>query len=137
LNYVGFMFPYQARSLAGFGESFKRQVRELQPGFVQMGGWGKALARAENRVTVDRNQVDAYGIPIPVLHFRFCENDVALWNDIVDRAHEILDKAGAQTIISTSLVRIGFGMHEAGIVPMGKNVRTSVLTSYCQAHALK
>ena len=137
LNYVGFMFPYQARSLMGFGASFKRQVRELQPGFVQMGGWGKALARAENRVTVDRNQVDACGIAIPVLHFRFCENDVALWNDIVENAREILHAAGARIIINTGAAPAGFGSHEAGTVRMGKDARTSVLNAYCQAREVK
>jgi choline dehydrogenase-like flavoprotein len=137
LNYAGFIFPYQARSLKGFGESFKRQVRELQPGFVQMGGWGKALARPENRVTVDRNQVDTYGSPIPVLHFRFCANDLALWKDIVEKAYEILHEAGAKTIINTMQGPVGFGSHEAGTVRMGKDVRTSVLNSYCQAHEVK
>jgi choline dehydrogenase-like flavoprotein len=43
LNYAGFMFPYHAKYLTGFGESFKKHIRELQPAFVQMGGWGKAL----------------------------------------------------------------------------------------------
>ncbi len=137
LNYAGFMFPHHARSLKGFGESFKTQVRELQPGLVQMGGWGKAMAKPENRVTVDRNKVDAYGIPIPVLHFRFCDNDVALWKDIVEKAHEILHEAGAKTIIETTKMPIGFGSHEAGTVRMGKDKRTSVLNSYCQAHEVK
>ena len=92
------------------------------------------MARPENRVTVDRNKVDAYGIPIPVLHFRFCENDVALWKDIVEKAHEILHEAGAKTIIDTTKAPAGFGSHEAGTVRMGKDKRTSVLNSYCQAH---
>jgi Choline dehydrogenase and related flavoproteins len=137
LNYAGFLFPYQARSLKGFGQSFKKQVRDLQPGFVQMGGWGKAMAKPENRVTVDRNRVDANGIPIPVLHFRFCENDVALWRDIVEKAHEILHEAGAKPIITTSREPGGFGSHEAGTVRMGKDKRTSVLNSYCQSHEVK
>ena len=137
LNYAGFMFPYQARTLKGFGESFKREVRELQPGFVQMGGWGKALARPENRVTVDRTRLDAYGIPIPVLHFRFCENDIALWKDIVAKAQEILTEAKARHIVNTMSEPGGFGSHEAGTVRMGKDKRTSVLNSYCQAHEVK
>ena len=137
LDYAGFRFPYQARYLDGFGGSFKKRVRELQPGFLQMGGWGKALARAENRVTTGPNQVDSYGIPIPVLHFRFCENDIALWKDIMTKAQEILDEAGAKTIINTSPAPAGFGSHEAGTVRMGKDRRTSVLNSYCQAHEVR
>jgi choline dehydrogenase-like flavoprotein len=137
LNYAGFMFPHQARYLRGFGKSFKDQVRYLQPGFVQLGGWGKAMARPENRVTVDRNQVDNYGIPIPVIHFRFSQNDVALWKDIVQNGNEILRKAKASTIFNTSAAPSGFGSHEAGTVRMGKDRRTSVLNSYCQARDVK
>jgi choline dehydrogenase-like flavoprotein len=137
LNYAGFLFPYQARSLKGFGLSFKQQVRDLQPGFVQMGGWGKTLAKWESRVTVDPKQVDAFGIPIPVLHFRFSENDIALWKDIAQTAEEILHQAGASTIIPTTPAPAGFGSHEAGTVRMGSNKRTSVLNAYCQAHEVK
>ena len=102
-----------------------------------MGGWGKALARPENRVTVDRTRLDSYGIPIPVLHFRFCENDIALWKDIVEKAQKILTEAKAKNIVNTTFVPSGFGSHEAGTVRMGKDKRTSVLNSYCQAHEVK
>ena len=102
-----------------------------------MGGWGKAQARPENRVTVDRNQLDAWGIPIPVLHFRFCENDKALWKDTVEKAHEILHAAGARLITNTLDAPAGFGSHEAGTVRMGLDKRTSVLNAYCQAHEVK
>jgi len=137
LDYAGFLFPYQSKYLQGFGKPFKENVRNLQPGFVQLGGWGKILARPENRVTVDPNQVDSYGIPIPVLHFRFGQNDIALWNDIVQNGTEILHKAKASTMFDTINAPIGFGSHEGGTVRMGKDSRTSVLNSYCQAHEVK
>jgi hypothetical protein len=60
------MFPRQARLLKGFGKGFKEEVRTLQPGLIHFGCWGKAQARPENRVTVDPNERDAYGIPIPL-----------------------------------------------------------------------
>jgi choline dehydrogenase-like flavoprotein len=134
LNYAGFLFPYQSKYLQGFGKQFKEQVRNLQPGFVQLGGWGKVMARPENRVTVDPHQVDSYGIPIPVIHFRFSQNDVDLWNDIVQNSTEILEKAKASTMFDTISAPTGFGSHEGGTVRMGKDPRTSVLNSYCQAH---
>ncbi|MBM3800907.1 MAG: GMC family oxidoreductase [Acidimicrobiia bacterium] len=137
LNYAGFLFPHQAKLLDGFGSAFKREVRKLQPGFVQMGCWGKVLALPENRVTVDRNQLDAWGIPIPVLRFRFGENDLALWKDMVEKAREILHAAGAHWVVNTLEAPAGFGSHEAGTVRMGHDKRTSVLNSYCQAHEVK
>ena len=137
LNYAGFMFPYQTRYLQGFGVQFKEQVRNLQPGFVQLGGWGKVMAMPENRVTVDPHTTDSYGIPIPVIHFRFSPNDVALWNDIVQNGMEILHQAKAGKIFSNIPAPIGFGSHEGGTVRMGKDTRTSVLNSHCQAHEVK
>jgi choline dehydrogenase-like flavoprotein len=137
LNYRGYMFPFQAQYLKGFGEPFKKQVRELQPGFVHFGAWGKVLAEPQNRVTVDPHQLDAFGIPVPVLHFRFGDNDRALWKDMAQKAHEILETAKAKVIVNTTSEPVGFGSHEAGTVRMGKDPRTSVLNSYCQAHDVK
>src|SRR5262249_19811185 len=71
VQYDPFIFPQQAHYLKGFGESFKEQVRYLQPGFIVMGGYGKVLADPRNRVTVDYNHPDIYGIPIPIIRFRF------------------------------------------------------------------
>ena len=49
----------------------------MQPGYLLLGCFGKSMAAKENYVSVDKNQVDAHGIPIPVVHFQFVENDYA------------------------------------------------------------
>ncbi len=136
LQFESFMFPHQAYYLKGFGKSFKTQVRLLQPGFFQMGGFGKALTRPENRVTVDRARPDAYGIPVPVIHFRFSENDLALWRDMKEKAEEILRAAKVRLVISDQEPS-GFASHETGTARMGNNPQTSVLNSFCQAHDVK
>ena len=79
VNYSSYMFPQQATRLPGYGAAFKQQVRRMQPGYLSFGGWGKVTAEPGNRVTVDPSRVDAHGIPMPVVHFRFSENDRALW----------------------------------------------------------
>ncbi len=137
LQYMTFMFPHHARHLKGFGARFKEQVHHLQPGFVHLGGFGKVLARPENRVTVDTDRLDAYGIPIPVVHFRFSDNDRALWKDMVKSAKEILDTAKAQLVISTDGGPVGFASHETGTARMGRDPRTSVLNPFCQGHDVK
>jgi choline dehydrogenase-like flavoprotein len=137
LQFSSFTVPHQAYHLEGFGKSFKQQVRHLQPGYFQMGGFGKVLARPQNRVTVDPKVVDAYGIPIPVVRCRFSENDRALWKDMKERAEEILHTAKVSLIIDDSPEPSGFASHETGTVRMGKDPRTSVLNSNCQAHEVK
>lgn len=136
-QYGGFMFPHHARHLQGFGQGFKKDVRFLQPGFFQMGGFGKILAQPKNRVTVDPNKLDAFGIPIPVINFTFSENDQALWSDMCIRAEEILHKAGVRRSIRPGSGLAGFASHEVGTVRMGSDPKKSVLNSYCQAHDVK
>lgn len=135
-QFASFMFPYQAHALKGFGKAFRKQVRELQPGLFFMGGFGKALARRENRVTVDPAHPDAYGIPIPVVHFRWSQNDLALWKDMRERAQEILHTAKCRLIIDDREPS-GFASHETGTARMGHDPRTSVLNAFCQAHDVK
>ena len=137
VQYSSFMVPYHARYVKGFGESFKNQVRFLQPGFFVIGGWGKVIAKPENRVTVDSKHLDAYGIPIPVIHFRFGQNDRALFKEMKEKEEEILTNAGVRFMVTPDPEPTGFASHETGTVRMGNDPRSSVLNRYCQAHDVK
>lgn len=137
LQDYSFKTPYQAYHLKGFGKKFKEQVRFLQPGFMAMDCYCKVLARPESRVTVDRNRSDAYGIPSPVIHFRFSENERKLWKVMKEKAQEILDVAKARLVIDMDPTPTGFSSHEVGTVRMGNNPKTSVLNRFCQAHDVK
>ena len=136
-QFFGFRYPYQAQYLKGFGADFKKRVRTLQPAFFHTGVFGKTLARPENRVTVDQTRRDAYGIPIPVVQFRFGENDLALWKDMRVKGQEILHAANAQVVIDTSKKPTGFASHEVGTVRMGHDPKTSALNAFCQSHDVK
>jgi choline dehydrogenase-like flavoprotein len=137
MNFAGFMFPYQARFLKGFGKGFKQQVRFLQPGFFQLYSVCKCVAQKENYVSVDPARPDAYGIPTPVVRFRFCDNDRKLRKDSIERGKEILNGAKAKPIFGENLEIEGLISHEVGTTRMGNDPRTSVLSSFCQAHDVK
>lgn len=137
MQFKGFMFPHHAYSLKGFGHGFKEEVRRLQPGFFQMAGFGKVMANPKNRVTVDPNRRDAYGIPIPVIHFRFGENEIAMCKDMVETAHEVLHEARARLILDTHPVPGGLASHEVGTARMGHGPKTSVLNAHNRAHDVK
>jgi choline dehydrogenase-like flavoprotein len=133
-NIASFMFPHHAHLLKGFSSQFKEQVRFLQPGFFHMGSICKVLARKENYVTIDLNRPDIYGVPIPLIHFRFCDNDRKLLQDSLDRGREILEAAKPRALFTPDGDIGGFAGHEAGTTRMGNDPRTSVLNSYCQSH---
>lgn len=137
MNYVSYQWPHHAKSVAGFGSSYKRRVRDLQPAMFQIGGWGKVEHRAGNRVTVDPNKVDKLGIPIPIVQFNWGENDLKLYKDMRESVMEVLDACGAEMVINRDERPGGFASHEVGTCRMGKDPKTSVLNSYCQSHEIK
>lgn len=128
------MYPYHAHRLQGFGAKFKHEVKRLFPALLQMNAYGKVLARRENRVLVDPDRSDAFGIPVPVVQFEFDDNDRALFRDMVASVEEIYHTAGVELLFRPSNEIFGLGSHEVGTCRMGRSRKTSVLNSFCQSH---
>ena len=137
VNFSSYMFPQNAIRLPGYGVGFKERVRKMQPGFLMMGSYAKVTSSPQNYVTVDPNRPDANGIPTPVVHFRFGENDRALWRASNHSMLEIFSHLKGQVFTTFGSGPAGFASHEVGTVRMGKDPRTSVLNGYCQARDVK
>lgn len=137
VNFSSYMFPHHALRLHGYGAAYKERVRKMQPGYLMLGAFGKTEARAENRVSVDPHQVDEYGIPIPIVHYRFSENDLALWRDENRSLMEICSNLRGEVFPDSGEAPGGFASHEVGTIRMGENPKTSVLNRFCQAREVK
>ncbi|HEV2416397.1 MAG TPA: GMC oxidoreductase, partial [Terriglobia bacterium] len=137
VNFSSYMFPHHASRLRGYGEAYKARVREMQPGYLMVGSFGKVESRAENYISVDPNLKDEDGIPIPVVHFRFSENDAALWRDSIRSIGEICTNLKAQWFPNYGHAPQGFASHEVGTIRMGRDPKTSVLNSFCQSRDVK
>ena len=83
----------------GFGEAYKAAIR--QPvGYLNLGGFGEALARFENRVELDpAGTVDAFGIPVLRVEMTWSDNELAMMKDMAATAAEMLEAAGASDIV--------------------------------------
>ena len=137
VNYAGYLFPFQARSIRGYGSQFKQRVREMEPGLLMMGGYCKVTSHPDNRVTVDPNTKDAHGIPIPVVKFRFHDQDKEIYAAMRTSALEMTDRLKADVTQLPPAELSGFASHENGTVRMGTDPKTSVLNSWCQSHDVK
>jgi choline dehydrogenase-like flavoprotein len=137
VNYGSYMFPGHALRLPSYGARFKEQVRRMQPGFLVFGSWGKTISTPANFVEVDRNQLDACGIPIPVVHYRFVENDYRLWRAANESKLEICSHLKGKAFPEFADGPRGFASHEVGTVRMGKDPKTSVLNEFCQARDVR
>jgi len=128
-----------AKSLAGFGAKFKQEVRENHPWGISLGGFGECLARRENRVSINKDVVDAWGIPVIHIDMAFGDNERKLVEDMGNTAAEMLEAAGAKNIsVSTGPISTpGILIHEVGTARMGSDPKTSVLNRFNQAWEVK
>ncbi len=137
VNYAGYMFPHQAHAVRGYGSAFKKRVREMESGFLMLGGFCKVTANPDNRVTVDPNRKDAHGIPIPVVRFRFHEADKEIYASMRASTLAITEHLKADVTQLPPVQPSGFASHENGTVRMGTDPKTSALNSFCQSHDVK
>lgn len=136
-GYQGGSSPSFDFGAPGFGKEYKEAVRKGRWG-INIGLWGECLARHENRVEIDKNRVDAWGIPILKINAGWGENELKLWEDGKVQAAEMLEAAGAKNVQVTGRTPSipGFCIHEIGTARMGTDPRKSVLNKWCQAHEM-
>jgi choline dehydrogenase-like flavoprotein len=120
---------------AGFGAQFKQSLRKPGPWRLGVGGFGECLPTHNNFVEIDKEKVDAWGIPTLRINCQWGENERAMSRDIALQAAEMLATAGVREIsVTQSMTPPGRGIHEMGTARMGRDAKTSVLNANNQAH---
>jgi len=134
----GYSFAH-AKQASGFGSEFKKLVRE-NPREIPfwLGAWCEMLPRKENRVTIDPEKVDAWGIPALRIECAHGDNERAMAKDALETIKEMVDSAGFRTLYTSSTpAPPGFCIHEVGTARMGADPKTSVLNKWNQSWDVK
>ncbi len=153
-------YPMYAASLPGYGSEWKREVksRYVAQARVWIAG-GEMLAQKDNRVELDPEVKDHWGIPVLKIHFEHHDNDYKLIEDFQQRAEELFRKAGGEKMPGfneggpagfpggpgspdeTLRMRgragrrsLGGSIHEVGTARMSASPKEGVLNSHCQTH---
>jgi choline dehydrogenase-like flavoprotein len=123
---------------AGFGVDFKHTLREPGPWRFTFALFGECLPHPDNRMELNKDQLDAWGIPTLKISHKWRDNEMALFKDGQVTAAEMLEAAGAKDIALRSTPSSpGESIHEMGSARMGRDPKTSVLNSWNQAHDVK
>lgn len=121
----------------GYGEKFKEAI--LKPGGWTMGimGFGECLPYHDNKMTLDYDKLDDWGLPTVTFDAEWKENELAMREDIKQQAAEMLEKAGFKDITTYDVRHApGIGIHEMGTARMGRDPKTSVLNAHNQIHGV-
>ncbi|MEP7271271.1 MAG: GMC family oxidoreductase, partial [Acidobacteriota bacterium] len=128
-----------AHLMRGFGPEFKKTVRETprEVGWG-LGAWCEMLPRFENKVTIDPQKVDAWGVPALHIDCQHGDNERAMAVDALETILEMADAAGFEVLSkSGKAAPPGFCIHEVGTARMGADPKTSVLNKWNQTWDVK
>jgi choline dehydrogenase-like flavoprotein len=125
-------------NMVGLGPEFKNTLKTPGPWRMGFGGFGECLPNHNNYAEIDKDKLDAWGIPTIKIHSEWGENERAMSKDIAIQGAEMLAAAGAMDIsVFQDMSAPGLAIHEMGTARMGRDPKTSVLNEHNQAHDVK
>ncbi|MEX2633862.1 MAG: GMC family oxidoreductase, partial [Balneolales bacterium] len=142
----GYAYNFQAGRSAGnlkptdepIGAAFKEKFTELGPWTVRAGGMGEILPNYNNKVYLNKDQTDQWGIPLLETDVGYTENDDNMAADMKNTAAEMFDAAGFKNITTWDGNNPpGQDIHEMGGARMGRDPKDSILNGFNQMHAVK
>jgi choline dehydrogenase-like flavoprotein len=143
----------QRNFLRGFGyqggasrQNWGREIAELniggefkdalsEPGNWRTGatGFGEILPYHENRIYLDKNRKDKWGLPVLAMDAEMKENEMKMREAIKEELKEMFESAGVKNTDTWDTGHaMGHGIHEMGTARMGADPKTSVLNKHNQ-----
>ncbi|MEO5946008.1 MAG: GMC family oxidoreductase [Chitinophagaceae bacterium] len=91
-------------------------------------GFGEMLPYHENKISLNKNVKDKWGLPVLDMDVEIKENEKKMRVDMMNDAKEMLEAAGVKDVnTNDSGYEVGMGIHEMGTARMGRDPKTSVL----------
>jgi choline dehydrogenase-like flavoprotein len=121
-----------------YGPELKEAI--LKPGEwnVHLLAFGETLPDHKNRLYLDYDKKDEWGLPTITFDASFGENEMEMRKDMQEQAVKILTVAGFKDVNGYDRKEgraMGLGIHEMGTARMGKDPKTSILNKHNQIHA--
>jgi len=123
---------------AKFGAAYKEELVAPGSWTMSLHGFGECLPYHENKMSLNYDKLDKWGLPTLDLDVEWKENELAMRKDMKNQAAEMLEVSGFKNVRPwENRCKPGLGIHEMGTARMGRNPKTSVLNKWNQIHAVK
>ncbi len=91
-------------------------------------GFGEMLPYHENKISLNKNVKDKWGLPVLDMDVEIKENEKKMREDMMNDAKEMLEASGVKNAYTYDYgYEVGMGIHEMGTARMGRDPKTSVL----------
>jgi choline dehydrogenase-like flavoprotein len=115
------------------GGDFKDALGEPGPWGFGIIAFGETLPNHDNKVTLDKNKKDKWGLPVLAMDAEIGENEKKMRVDMANDAAEMLNSAGLKNVTTYDHgYNMGASIHEMGTARMGHDPKTSVLNKWNQ-----
>ena len=120
-----------------YGKNLKESISKPGKWRMLLLGFGECLPYHENKMTMDYDRLDTWGLPTVTFDAEWKENEYEMRKDMVSQAVEMLENAGYDDVEPWDDPGApGLGIHEMGTARMGKDPKTSVCNGNNQIHAV-
>lgn len=118
-----------------FGQDYVESLFEPGPWRVTLIGFGECLPYKENKLTLDHQKLDQWGLPQVNFDCTFKRNEQLMRNDMKQQAMKMLTAAGYKDVTPyDSGSAPGQAIHEMGTARMGHSPKDSMVNSNNQLH---
>jgi len=133
------MLPTTIQPIPGFGSEYKKMVREAKsPAPFWMGAFCEMLPDEKNRVTINKEKKDAWGIPVTHIQCTHGDNGREMARDAIESLKEMAHESRYEiTYANPTPAPPGLCIHEVGTARMGDDKKTSVLNMFNQSWDVK
>lgn len=119
----------------GIGTQLKESLIHPGPWGFMLYGEGECLPNPKNRVTLNHDMKDKFGLPVLHIDMEFGENEINMRKDMKASAVEMLEASGASKVYEIDYGMVpGGDVHEMGTSRMGHDPASSVLNKWNQCH---
>lgn len=121
-----------------FGKEYRDELLKPGPWQITLIGFGESLPNHNNKMTLDYENLDQWGLPTVRFDCEFGKNELAMRQDMQQQAFDMLTKAGYDKVEKYDGGSApGQAIHEMGTARMGKSPETSIVNKHNQIHSVK
>jgi choline dehydrogenase-like flavoprotein len=121
-----------------YGEELQKALDSYAGSCVQGSIFGERPASFENHVRINKDVVDAWGIPVLHVDVKDGDNEHNMAKDAANTLEEIFTAAKWDIVAKTDkFFPPGYSIHEVGTARMGDDPKKSVLNKWNQTHDVK
>ena len=122
-----------------YGNKLKEELMKPGQWSIGMGGFGECLPYHDNKVSLNYDKLDEWGLPTLDFDVEFKENEKKMRKDMQEQAVDMLKAAGFKNVRgydNANYFYPGLGIHEMGTARMGHDPKTSILNKNNQIHTV-